>query len=154
VRDWLVVLSEDNWEICEREGMLGLGRDAKRRLGRMADGDRVWVYVNRKYVDHQVPWVRELRAVARVAGPVQQLAHSPWRPRGSQRFETSRPIQVERRCAVPLTHVLKRLSFAGRPPVWGIRLLNAPVPLTEGDVAELEGTLERAGRAEDYPGRR
>src|SRR5436305_648849 len=36
--DWLVVLPEDNWEICAREGLLGLGGDAANRLKRMAEG--------------------------------------------------------------------------------------------------------------------
>jgi hypothetical protein len=142
MNDWLVVLSEDNWEICAREGLLGLGRNAERRLNRMAEGDRVWVYVNRKHVDHQLPRVQELRAVARVTGPVRHLERSPWKPRGEQRFTVARPIAVERRCAVPLLEVLKGLSFAGRPPAWGMRLLDAPLRLTAGDVARLELALE------------
>src|SRR5262249_19070914 len=141
VNDWLVVLSEDNWEICAREGLLGLGRDAERRLNRMVDGDRVWVYVNRKYVDHQVPHVYEMRAVARIAGPVQHLKSSPWRARGEQRFSVARPITVEQRCAFPALELLKSMSFAGRPPSWGMRLLNAPVPLTRADVHKLEAAL-------------
>jgi hypothetical protein len=99
--DWLAVLSEDNWEISGGEGLLGLGRDAERRLNRMSDQDRVWTYVNRKYVDHQTPWVREIRAVVRVAGPVRHLATSPWRPRGGQQFTVARPITIEHRCALP-----------------------------------------------------
>lgn len=141
--DWLVVLSEDNWEICARDGLLGLGRDAERRLNRMADGDRVWVYVNRKHVDHQVPHVYEIRAVARVAGPVRHLDSSPWKARGDQRFEYARPITIERRCSFPARDLLKQLSFAGRPPVWGMRLLNAPVHLTAADVKKLEVALDK-----------
>lgn len=146
--DWLAVLSEDNWEICAREGLLGLGRDAERRLNRMADGDRVWVYVNRKYVDHQVPHIYEIRAVARVAGPVGRLDRSPWRARGDQRFEYARPIRVERRCSVPARELLKTMSFAGRPPIWGMKLLNAPVQLTKEDVRKLEDAAAAAQSSE------
>jgi hypothetical protein len=138
VTDWLVVMSEDNWIICAREGLLGLGRDAERRLGRMADGDRVWVYVNRKHVDHQMPHVSEMRAACRVAGPVRHLRHSPWKPREGQRFEFARPIAAERSLAYPAKELLKTMSFAGRPPVWGMKLLNAPVRLTAEDVVKLE----------------
>ncbi len=137
--DSLVVMSLDNWEICAREGLLGLGRDAERRLGHMADGDRVWVYVNRKHVHHQVPHVYEIRAVARVAGPVRHLNHRPWKARGAQQFEFARPIAVERTLALPARELLKAMSFAGRPPVWGMKLLNAPLRLTAEDVAKLEG---------------
>ena len=142
--DWLVVLSEDNWEVCAREGLLGLGRDAERRLNRMAEGDRVWVYVNRKHVDHQVPHVYQIRAVARVAGPVRRLARSPWMARGDQRFEYARPISVERRCTVRARDLLKTKSFAGRPPVWGMRLLNAPLRLADDDVKKLEQAVAAA----------
>lgn len=141
--DWLVVLSEDNCEICAREGLLGLGRDAELRLDRMADGDRVCVYVNRKHMDHQVPYVYEIRAVARVAGPVRHLERSPWKVGGNQRFEYARPITVEGRCSFPACELLKTVSFAGRPPVWGMKLLNAPVHLTAGDVKTLEVALGR-----------
>jgi hypothetical protein len=141
VNDWLVVLSEDNWEICAREGLLGLGRDAERRLNRMANGDRVWVYVNRKYVDHQVPHVYEIRATARVAGPVRHLTKSPWRSRGEQHFTVARPVTVERICSVPALDLLKSMSFAGRPPAWAMRLLNAPLRLTREDLDKLEGAL-------------
>jgi hypothetical protein len=136
--DWLVVLSDDNWEVCATEGLLALGRDAERRLNRMADGDRAWVYVNRKHVDHQVPRVQQLRAMARVAGPVRFLERSPWKPRGDQRFTVARPIAVERRFAVPVPQLLKTMSFAGRPPAWGIRLLDAPLRLTAEDVTKFE----------------
>jgi hypothetical protein len=34
--DWLIVLSEDNWEICARKGLLGPGRDAERRLNEVS----------------------------------------------------------------------------------------------------------------------
>jgi hypothetical protein len=152
MNNWLVVLSEDNWEICAREGLLGLGRNAERRLNRMAEGDRVWIYVNRKHVDHQLPRVQQLRAVARVTGPVRHLDHSPWKPRGDQRFMVARPIVVEQRCAVPLLEVLRNLSFAGRPPAWGIRLLDTPLRLTAEDVAQLELTLQ-SGQAPASPGR-
>lgn len=135
--NWLVVLSEDNWTVCDREGLIGVGRNAEARLNRIAEGDRVWVYVNRKYVDHQVPRVQELRAVARVTGPVRHLDRSPWKPRGHQRFTVARPIEVERRYAVPVLELLKTMSFAGRPPVWGMRLLSAPLRLTDDDVEKL-----------------
>ena len=141
--DWLVVLSEDNWEICARERLIGLGRDAERRLARMADGDRVWVYVNRKHVDHQVPHVYQVRAAVRVAGPVRHLDRSPWKARGAQRFEFARPITVERTLALPGRELLKTMSFAGRPPVWGMRLLDAPLRLTAEDVAKLEAAAGR-----------
>jgi len=141
MNDWLIVLSEDNWQVCARERLLGLGRDAERRLNRMADGDRVWIYVNRRYVDHQVPRVQQLQAVTRVAGPVRHLSKSPWKPRGEQRFTVARPITIERQCAIPILDLLKTMSFAGQPPIWGMRLLNAPVLLTQDDVAKLESAL-------------
>src|SRR5262249_18238484 len=142
--DWLVVLSEDNWEVCAREGLLGLGRGAERRLNRMAEGDRVWVYVNRKYVDHQVPRVQELRALARIAGPARHTERSSWQPRGDQRFTVARPITVERRFAVPILQLLKTMSFAGRPPFWGTRLLDAPLRQTGEDVAKFEQAVKSA----------
>ena len=136
--DWLVVMSEDNWTICQKVGLLGLGRDAERKLSRLVDGDRVWVYVNRKHVDHEVPRVQELRALARITGPVQHLGKSPWKPRGDQRFTVARPISIQRTFAVPALDLLKSMSFAGKPPVWGIRLLSAPLHLTPEDTAKLE----------------
>lgn len=141
--DWLVVMSEDNWEICARECLLGLGRDAERRLGRMADGDRVWIYVNRKHVDHKVPHIYEIRAACRVAGPIRHLDRSPWKARGGQRFEFARSIAVGRSLAFAAKELLKSMSFAGRPPVWGMKLLNAPVRLTAEDVAKLEAAAGR-----------
>ena len=132
------MLSEDNWEISAREGLLGLGKAAEARLGRMADGDRVWVYVNRKHVDHQIPHVYEIRAVAKIEGPTRRLMKSPWKARGDQHFEFARPIQIERRLALPARDLLMTLSFAGRPPFWGMKLMNAPLKLTTGDVEKLE----------------
>ncbi len=134
--DWLVALSEDNWEICAREGLLGLGRNGVQRLGRMVDGDRVWVYVSTKHLGRQTPRVRRIRAVARITGPVQQLADPPWAARGNERFAAARPIQGERRLDLP-GDLLPRLSLAQGPGPWGLRLLNAPVPLATSDVAQL-----------------
>jgi predicted RNA-binding protein len=135
--DWLVVLSEDNWEICKKERLLGLGRDAESRLNRMANGDHVWIYINKKHVDRQTPWVRRIRAVVRIAGPVRHLAKPPWRPRGPENFPFARPIRVEREFDIT-GDILRRLSFAKANKVWGIRLLNAPLALDKADVHRLE----------------
>src|SRR5438445_179265 len=85
--DWLVVISEDNWEICHREGLISVAGNGS-RLARLEVGDRVWVYVNRKHVDHQLPHVFEIRAVARVLGPLVTLPKSPWKARGRSTFTT------------------------------------------------------------------
>ena|ERR1700730_12951003 len=143
--DWLVVMSADNWEICASERLLGLGRDAERRLNRMIGDDRVWIYVNRLYVDRALPVVGEIRGVARVAGSVRHLDKIPWKPRGSQRFEYARAIEVERRYAFPARHLLRTMSFAGRPPYWAASLLNAPVRLAEKDVHTLETAASAVG---------
>ena len=87
--------------------------------------------------------MREIRAVARIDGPVRHLKRSPWRPRGDQRFTIARPIVVERHCALPALDLLKSMSFAGRPPVWGMRLLNAPLRLTDQDVEKLKRALAK-----------
>jgi predicted RNA-binding protein len=144
MRNWLVVLSEDNWRICAQERLLSVGRDAERRLSRMADGDRVWIYVNRMYVDHQVPRIRELRAVVRVVGHVRQLETSPWKPRGRQQFNVARPIVIEQHCQIPILDLLKTMSFSAQPPAWGIRLRGAPLRLTDEDVAKLKDALDAA----------
>jgi hypothetical protein len=136
--DWLAVMSEDNWAICEREQLISVGGDAERKLSRFTINDRVWIYVNRKFVDHQVPHIYEVRAVVRVAGPVIPVRKSPWRPRGRSTYNYARQIKVERWLHIPAIELLKRMSFAGKPPVWGMRLLSAPLHLTAGDVAKLE----------------
>lgn len=143
MNNWLVVLSEDNWVICARERLLGLGRDAERRLSRMSVGDRIWVYINRKYVDHATPRVYEIRATAIVTGPVRHLANSPWHSRGRQHFSTARPIRVERNIALPARELLMSMSFAGRLPFWGLRLLHAPIRLTSDDVSKFDNVLKR-----------
>ena len=141
---WLIVMSEDNWEVCERLGLVGLGRDAERRFQKMADGDRVWVYLNRRHVDRQVPRVNQIRALVRLVGPIQHLRKSPWKARGDQTFAVARPIVVEKTLAIPAIEVLKQLSFAGPSPIWGGRLLHAPLRLTEDDVAKLQAAAIRA----------
>jgi hypothetical protein len=137
VADWLIVLSEDNWEACAKAGLIGLGLDAERRLNRMADGDRIWIYVNKRHVDRQTPWVRRIRGVARVSGPVRRLDRPPWRARAGQMFAFARPIRLERRLDLP-ADVLKQLSFAVGIGAWGLRLLNAPLRLTNSDVERLQ----------------
>src|SRR5579859_3950096 len=136
--DWLVVMSEDNWLVSARESLIGLGRDAERRLNRMAEGDRVWIYVNRKHVDRQLPHIYEIRACVRITGPVRHLTKSPWRSRGDQSFTVGRPAAVEREMKVPALDLLKSMSFAGRPPAWALPLLNAPIRLAPADVERLE----------------
>lgn len=124
--------------------MLGLGRNGLQKLSRMEEGDRLWVYVNRKTVAHQVPRVREHRAVARVAGPVQRLSEVPWptSQRGDRQetFSAARPIKVERDLAVPAEEVLRQLSFAAsrNKNRWGWALIGAPLRLTDEDVLKLK----------------
>jgi len=141
--DWLVVMSEDNWQICEREELISVGGDGS-KLDRFEYGDRLWIYVNRKYVDHQVPHVYEIQALARVSGPVMTLKKSPWRKRGRSEYKLARAIAVERRLRISALQLVKSLSFAGTPPVWGLSLLNAPLRLTPNDVKNLERAAAKA----------
>lgn len=143
--DWLVVLSEDNWEVCRRERLLGLGAGGERRLARMAEGDRVWIYINKRHVERQTPRVRRIRAAVRIAGPVRRLDHPPWRSRGHQTFPYARPIQVLRVLDLPGIEVLTQLGFA-QGGAWGFRLLHAPLALSESDVEKLETADRDAGR--------
>jgi len=138
VADWLIVLSADNWTICAREQLIGLGRRADQRFAPMAEGDRVWVYVNKEFVDRQRPLVRSLRAIARVTGPTRKLNEPPWRARGNQAFALARPIEIERTCDVPVGTVLEELWG---PSKWGSKLLNAPVRLTDREVRRLEAEV-------------
>jgi len=135
--DWLVVMTEDNWEICVEHRLLALTLRAQRGLASMQEDDKVWVYINRKRVDRQTPNVRRLRAVVRVKGPVRRLDASPWKPRNKETFSLAREIVVERQFDVP-ADVLIRLIFAGPSPRWGTNLLNAPLRLTPYDVQQLE----------------
>jgi len=142
--DWLAVMSADNWEICERERLIAFGDHRRSRLDRLAEGDRLWVYVNRQHADRQLPKVERLRAIVRVVGPTVRLTTSPWFRRGAAEFHLARSISIVRRASVPAKETLKTLSFAGRPPAWGIRLLGAPVELTVADVTVLNSLLTKS----------
>jgi hypothetical protein len=136
--DWLTVLSEDNWEICAARGLLGFGSRAERKLAIMSEGDRVWIYVNKKYVDQKLPWLRRIRGLARITGPSRSLDSVPWRARGDQAFGFAKPITVESHLDIEATPLLKAMSFAGKSSLWGAPLQNAPLKLTARDVSKLE----------------
>lgn len=139
--DWLTVLSEDNWQICAAKGLLGFGQRAERKLAIMSEGDRVWIYVNKKYVDHQVPRLRRIRGLARITGASRSLDRVPWRTRGDQSFGFAKPITVECHLDIEATPLLKAMSFAGKSSLWGAPLQNAPLKLTPRDVSKLERAL-------------
>jgi predicted RNA-binding protein len=143
MKDWLFVLSEDNWEACAKRRLLGLSERAQRRSVEMSSGDRLWVYVNKKYVDHQVPRIRRLRAVARVRGSIKRLTSVPWKLRGDQTFPFALPIELERLVDIDIVPVLKKLSIAGKGTAWGSNLLNAPLRLTPQDVSKLEAAAAK-----------
>jgi hypothetical protein len=142
--NWLAVLSEDNWEICAREGLLGFGRKSERRLNQMQDGDRVWVYINKKHVDKQTPRIMSIRALAIVAGPVRRLTKPPWRPRGDQTFDLARPISLQRTFDLP-AEVLLRDMLSTRWGGWSAQLLHSPLFLDDQDMAMLEEALRTSG---------
>ena len=138
--DWLVVLPRDNWEICAREGLLG-GTD---RLERMADGDRIWVYVNKERTDSQLAPIRRIRASAIVRGPVRHLTHVPWNRRRAQSFPFARGITIERQFDIPGPELIKTLSFVVDPTNWGAYLRTTPIRLTVADVGKLEEAVGRS----------
>jgi len=142
MKDWLVVCTADNWKICAREGLLGLGHRGASKLSRMSEGDRIWVYVSTAFVGRQYPKVRQIQALVRVTGPVEHLQHPPWKARGSERFAVARPIKAERTLDIP-GDFLSRLSFARGRAMWGPPLLNAPLLLTPADVAKLTAYRRR-----------
>ena len=142
--DWLVVMSEDNRLACIGAGLLGLGRGAERRLNRMAQGDRVWIYVNRRWVDKQTPRLCLIKSIAVITGPVRRLDKPPWASRRSQTFPHARPISIERSFDLPAGDLLPSLSFAAGKTRWGLSLLNAPILLSLKDVQQLHAALKRS----------
>jgi predicted RNA-binding protein len=140
--DWLVVMSEDNWNECSRRRLLGLGRKAQQRIARFSKGDRVWVYVNKKFVDHQTPRVRRIRALATVAGNPKVLKQPSWHARGENRFEVALPITIDQAYDFPAEQLLKSTAFARRPGGWRAALLNAPIELGNQDIGKLRSALD------------
>jgi hypothetical protein len=142
--NWLAVLSEDNWEICAREGLLGFGRKSERRLNQMQDGDRVWVYINKKHVDKKTPRIMSIRALATIAGPLHRLSKPPWHPRGDQTFDLARAITVQQTFDLP-AEVLLREMLSTRWGGWSAQLLRTPLFLDDQDTATLEEALTNSG---------
>ena len=141
--DWIIVMSEDNWDVCARARLLGLGRGGERRLDRLTTGDRVWVYINKKYVDQQRPKIGRVKSVVKITGSTRFLDNPPWRSRRGQSFAYVRSIRIESHVDVPREKVMQ-LSFArGRGSGWGWPLLNAPLRLTADDVRRLGVDLVR-----------
>lgn len=135
---WLIVLTEDNWEVCKREQLLGVSTRASGKLSGVKPGDRMWIYISRRFVDRQVPIVRELRGVAEVTGSATSIGKPRWQGRVGDAFDRTVPFRLVREFRISGVAAVQELSTMRKYARWGALVQNAPVRLDDREVAVLE----------------
>lgn len=140
---WLIALTEDNWEVCRRERQLGLSKRAKGKLADAQPGDRLWIYISRRSVEHQLPKVREFRGIAEITGAASSIRSPRWSSRGDEHFASAVPFRMLRELRLPASVIVQELSRRRKYAQWGALVQNAPMRLDDREVAFLERAIGR-----------
>jgi hypothetical protein len=83
-------MSEDNYEIARKQGLIGMAERQRRAIQKIATGDMLTFYINKKAVDsppndpsHKV---QQFRGTAQVIGEAFQSIHLIWHVREGEIF--------------------------------------------------------------------
>jgi predicted RNA-binding protein len=69
---WILCMSEDNYEIARKQGLIGMAERQRRAIQKLATGDMLTFYVSQKTVDSPpndpAHKVQQFRGIARITG--------------------------------------------------------------------------------------
>jgi len=140
---WLVTISEDNFQIALKEGLIGVSHRWRKPLEEMKEGDNIIFYIGKKKVGRGGPnsSVSEFAGLAEVASPVFVGKERIWHSKETETFPYRRRIKfLPAATRVKALKICHSLEFIRNPDYWMLYFLTAIRKLSDADYE----TIKRA----------
>jgi len=141
---WLVTISEDNFQIALKKGLIGVSHRWRKSLGEMQEGDKIIFYIGKKEAGkgglHSS--VSEFAGLAEVTGPVFVSEEPLWRSKGSAAFPVRRKVEfLPTVTRVKALEMCRSLHFIKNPDYWMLYFLTPIRKLSDADFDTIKSAL-------------
>ena len=141
---WLVTISEDNFQIALKKGLIGVSHRWRKPLEEMREGDKVIFYIGKKKVGkgglHGS--ISEFAGLAEVTSPVFVSEERIWHSKGLEIFPYRREIKFSStKTRAKASEIYRSLKFIKNPDYWMLYFLTAIRKISDADYETIKRAL-------------
>jgi predicted RNA-binding protein len=138
-------MSEDNYEIAKKQGLIGMAERQRRAIQRIATRDMLPFYISKKTVDslpnapdHKV---QQFRGMACVAGEAFESNELIWHVREGEIFPHRRKVEFLADASTEAKPLINKLSFVTNTAFWALPFKKGYVEIAQRDFQTLREAM-------------
>ncbi|HXH09160.1 MAG TPA: EVE domain-containing protein [Alphaproteobacteria bacterium] len=145
-RYWILCMSEDNYLIAKKQGLIGMSEQAKSAIHKITTGDIITFYISKKKVDAPpndlTQRVREFRGIARVSGEVFESNDLIWNVRDKEIFPYRRKVDFLSDARAAVRPLIEKPSFVTNTIYWALPLRKGYVEISPKDFDMIQEAMK------------
>jgi len=144
VNKWLVTISEDNFQVALKKGLIGVSPRWRKPLDEMKKGDGIIFYIGKKKVGKGGPHssISQFAGLAEVTGPAFVSKEPVWHSKGDELFPYRRKIKFSASVdKAEASKVCRSLEFIRNPDYWMLYFLTAIRKISNADYETIKRAL-------------
>ena len=145
-RYWILCMSEDNYLIATKQGLVGMSERHRTTIQKLAIGDMMTFYISKKRVDSPpndpAHKVQRFRGIAQVSGEAFESNDLIWHVRDGAIFPHRRQVEFVADASTEVRPLIEKLSFVTNPAFWALPFQKGYVEMTHKDFETIRGAME------------
>lgn len=144
-RHWILCMSEDNYEVAKKQGLIGMAERQRRAIQKIATGDILTFYISKKAVDSPpndpAHKVQQFRGTARVTSEAFESNDLIWHVREGEIFPHRRKVEFLADASAETRPLINNLSFVTNTAFWALPFQKGDVEITQKDFQTLQEAM-------------
>ncbi len=144
-RYWILCMSEDNYEIAKKQGLIGMSERQRRAIQKIATGDLLTFYITKKTVDSlpndAAQKVQQFRGIARVTGEAFESNELIWHVREAEIFPQRRRVEFLAEGSAGARPLIDKLSFVTNTTYWALPFQKGYVEISPKDFETIQAAM-------------
>jgi predicted RNA-binding protein len=145
-RYWILCMSEDNYKIAKRQGLIGMAERQRRAMQKIATGDMLTFYISKKTVDSpandRARKVQQFRGTARVTSEAFESNELIWHIREGEIFPHRRNVVFLADASAAARPLINKLSFITNTAFWALPFQKGYVEIPQKDFDTIHEAME------------
>jgi predicted RNA-binding protein len=143
---WILCMSEDNYEVAKKQGLIGMAERQRRAIQKIATGDMLTFYVSKKTVDSPpnapAHKVQQFLGIARVTGEAYESNELIWHVREGEIFPHRRQVEFLADTGAEAKPLINKLSFVTNTVFWALPFQKGYVEIAQKDFQTLQEAMK------------
>jgi predicted RNA-binding protein len=148
---WILCMSEDNYLIARKQGLIGMSEQAKTAIHKLGIGDMITFYISRKKVDSlsndPAQRVQQFRGIAKVMGEAFESDDVIWHVKGSEIFPYRRSVEFLSDIRTDVRPLIEKLSLVTNTMFWALPLRKGYAEITLRDFETIQEAMKTSGNS-------